>query len=464
MASRLLHLLGTWRPTEPIAIGVADRVRGLILDGRLTVGDRLPSERMLATELGRSRATITAAYDRLARDGYVSRVHGGGTHVSLPHRSATESDDLDHPLVDFSIASMGSTPGLHAATVRALDRLAELRGTSGYTLTGMPELRARIADWFASRGLPTAPEQVIVTSGAMHALTLVLAAFARPGRTAIVEQPTFPHPMAALRRTGHRLLPTPVTPDGSDITHLTDLLLSRAAHLAYLIPDFHNPTGSTMTERERSQVASAAASARTLVIADETSALLDIDRGFTPAPFAAFGPAITLGSLSKIAWGGLRIGWIRAERDEISRIVAARSSVDLGTALLEQCVAIELFDEMPQLLEYASTRLRAGRAAVAAGIAQLSGITMPDVHGGLSAWVDLGAPVSTSLSLAARAHGLQLPPGPRFAASAVLERFTRIPITREPEVIADGFVRLAAAWRDVHGGTVTGRLEETTLV
>lgn len=463
MTSRLVQLLGTWRPGEHVAASLADRIRALVLDGRLTVGDRLPSERVLASELRRSRATITAAYDRLSQGGYVSRVHGGGTHVTLPHRSAAPID-ASEAQVDFTIASMGSTPGLHAATMRALDRLAELRGTSGYTLTGLPELRDRIAAAFTARGLPTVAEEIIVTSGAMHALTLVMAAFAKPGRTALVEQPTFPHPMETLRRHGHRLLPTPVTTDGRDLAHMTEQLLSASPHLAYLIPDFHNPTGASLTDAERSQIAAAAASARTMVIADETCALLDIDRGFTPLPLAAHGPAITLGSLSKLAWGGMRIGWIRASRHQIDRIVAARSSVDLGTAVLEQCIAIELFDELPALVGHAVTRLRAGRAAVAAGLSALPGVTMPDVHGGLSAWVDLGEPISTSLALAARGHGLQIPAGPRFATGPVLERFLRIPITLEPEVTADGLSRLAAAWEDVHAGVVRGTLEESTLV
>ncbi|MFP3822239.1 hypothetical protein SB658_26460, partial [Bacillus sp. SIMBA_008] len=80
----------------------------------------------------------------------------------------------------------------------------------------------------------------------------------------------------------------------------------------------------------------------------------------------------------------------------------------------EQCIAIELLTEMPALTANVRSRLAAGRAAVAEGLERIDGVRMPQTDGGLSAWVDLGAPVSTMLSLAAREHGLILPPGPRF--------------------------------------------------
>jgi DNA-binding transcriptional MocR family regulator len=469
MTSRLGTQLGEWRATTAVAQSLADRIRMLLLDGRITVGERLPSERALAAELGRSRATIARAYELLEARGYVTRAHGSGTRAALPAQRIQRPAAADDGVIDFTIASVGSVPGLHAATVRALDRLAGLLGTPGYSLDGLPQLRERIAERYAARGLPTDPSQIVVTSGAMHALTVVLAAFGERGRTALVEQPSFPHAMDALRRTGHRLLPTPVAPaahetaaagegpggaGGWDASHLIDTLRAHRPALAYLIADFHNPTGATMPELERARLAAVARTTGTLLVVDETCAELDIDRGWTPRPFAAHGPAILIGSMSKIAWGGLRIGWIRASSAaQTARLLAARPSIDLGTAMLEQCIAIELLDDMDGLLARARERLAAGRAAVAAGLAaQLPEVAMPRVPGGLAAWVDLGGPWSTALSLAARDRGLLLPPGPRFAASGVLDRFTRIPISWEPEVTRDAMARLGDAWRAVHAG------------
>ena len=451
MTSRLVQLLGAWQTDRAVAASLADRVRALILDGRLTVGERLPSERALAGDLGRSRSTITSAYDRLEEAGYIVRVHGGGTHVVLPHRGSRRVSAATG-MVDFTIASTGSTPGLYAATERALPRLAELRGSTGYSLEGLESLRERIAARYRERGVESTADDIIVTSGAMHALALVFSTFGHRGRTALVEQPTFPHAIDALSHGGHRIVSTPVDATGWDLGHLTTTLHQTRPHLAYLVPDFHNPTGATMPDAERARVVATARSTGTLLVIDETCTELDIDRGWEPKPFAAFGDVITVGSMSKFAWGGLRIGWIRARHELRERILSARSRTDLGSAVLEQCIAVELFDDVPALRAHVRERLSAGRDAVREGLAGLPGVEMPVTHGGLAVWVDLNEPISTALSLASQDRGLRLPAGPRFAASPIFERYLRLPITLDPATTADGMSRLAEAWADVHAG------------
>ncbi|REJ05587.1 PLP-dependent aminotransferase family protein [Microbacterium bovistercoris] len=453
MTSRLVSLLGVQSAAGASAVSLADQIRALVLDGRLTVGERLPSERALALELRRSRSTITHAYDVLAEGGYVDRVHGGGTRVTLPHHGLAPALASDDDAIDMSVASMGSTPGLYDATVRALPRLAALRSSSGYSLQGLPDFRDAVARRFTERGAPTSADEIVITAGAMQALNLVLSAIGRRGERALIEQPTFPHAIEALHRHGYRMLPTPVDQDGWDAVHVTDTLLRARPHIAYLIPDFHNPTGATLPDDARSVIAATARSAGTQVIVDETTAELDIDRGWAPVPFGALGPhVITIGSLSKVAWGGLRLGWIRADRAMIGRLLSTRASYDLGTAFLEQCIAVELLADLPELARQVRARLAAGRHAISAGLSALDGPMMPEVHGGLSAWIDLGSPVSTELSLAARAHGLILPPGPRFATGGVLERRMRIPITHDPLTSAEAMRRLALAWGDVRRG------------
>ncbi|MDR2998949.1 MAG: PLP-dependent aminotransferase family protein [Microbacterium sp.] len=449
----MVEQLGTQSVAGATARVLAEQIRALILDGRMTVGERVPSERALAAELRRSRSTITRAYDLLHDDGYLTRVHGGGTRVALPSFSALPLPSADSSTaIDLSIASMDSTPGLYDATVRSLPRLAALRGTSGYSLQGLPELRDAVAGRFTERGVPTSAEQIIITSGALNAVNLILTAIGKRGERALVEQPTFPHALESLHLHGYRLLPTPVDVTGWDSAHLMDQLLRARPAVAYLIPDFHNPTGATLPEESRSRIAATARSAGTTMIIDETTAELEIDRGWAPTPLAAAGPhVVTVGSMSKIAWGGMRIGWIRAERALIERMLAVRPSFELGTALLEQCIAAELLADMPALTAHVRERLRAGRAAVEAGLADIDGLEMPPTPGGLSAWVDLGTPVSTRLALAAREHGLIVPPGPRFTTGGVLERRLRIPITLPPERTAVALTRLRSAWSDIHG-------------
>lgn len=462
MTSRLVEQLGAQNAAGSTAAELAGQIRALILDGRLTNGERLPSERALALELRRSRSTMTRAYGLLESDGYVTRLHGGSTRVALPHIEHRAFDSDDASAIDLSIASMDSTPGLYDATVRSLPRLAALRSTSGYSLQGLPELRDAVASRFTQRGVPTSPEEIIITSGALNAVNLVLAAIGRRGERAVVEQPSFPHALDALDRNGYRLTPTPVGIDGWDVRHLTELLLRSRPRVAYLIPDFHNPTGATMTDADRDRVAATARNVGTSVIADETTTELDIDRGWSPLPMAAFSPqVITVGSMSKIAWGGLRLGWIRAEKPVIARVLAVRPSFELGTALLDQCIAVELLDEMPALAEHVRSRLHAGRSAVSAGLEAIGDLRMPRTPGGLSAWIDLGAPISTRLSLAARDRRLIAPPGPRFSTGGVLERFLRIPITYPPERTIEALERLRLAWDDVREGTAFRPVADT---
>lgn len=467
MGSRLVEQLGVHNVAGATASALADQIRALILDGRLTVGERLPSERALALELRRSRSTITRAYGVLESDGYVSRLHGGSTRVTLPNGHTAPGAEADDESIDLSIASMDSTPGLYDATVRSLPRLAALRGTSGYSLRGLPDLREAVAQRFRDRGAPTSADEIIITSGALNAINLILAAIGRRGEKALVEQPTFPHALEALHRHGYRLVPTPVDADGWDARHLNETLLSARPHVAYLIPDFHNPTGATLPDDERSRITTTARNVGTHLVVDETTTELDIDRGWSPIPMAAGGPnVITVGSMSKIAWGGMRIGWVRAERSVIARLLAVRPSFELGTALLEQCIAVELLADMSALTAHVRRRLHDGRSAVEEGVAAIPGFQMPRTPGGLSAWVDIGTPLSTALSLAARERQLVLPPGPRFTTGGVLERRLRIPITLPPERMSEAMRRLSLAWDDVRGGSpsASGALQHAAVI
>ena len=467
MGSRLVEQLGVHNVAGATASALADQIRALILDGRLTVGERLPSERALALELRRSRSTITRAYGVLDSDGYVSRLHGGSTRVTLPNGHTAPGAEADDESIDLSIASMDSTPGLYDATVRSLPRLAALRGTSGYSLRGLPDLREAVAQRFRDRGAPTSADEIIITSGALNAINLILAAIGRRGEKALVEQPTFPHALEALHRHGYRLVPTPVDADGWDARHLNETLLSARPHVAYLIPDFHNPTGATLPDDERSRITTTARNVGTHLVVDETTTELDIDRGWSPIPMAAGGPnVITVGSMSKIAWGGMRIGWVRAERSVIARLLAVRPSFELGTALLEQCIAVELLADMSALTAHVRRRLHDGRSAVEEGVAAIPGFQMPRTPGGLSAWVDIGTPLSTALSLAARERQLVLPPGPRFTTGGVLERRLRIPITLPPERMSEAMRRLSLAWDDVRGGSpsASGALQHAAVI
>ena len=173
-ARSLGALLGPSPLPRPAYRGLADAVRRLVCDGRLLVGTRLPSERALTTELGLSRTTVGAALDALRDEGYVLTRRGSGSVVALPARSGAITlsnaglipSPLPPDVIDLTYAALPAAAGITAAYERALHELPRHLATPGYHPHGVPEAREALARWFDGRGLPTDPDQVVVTSGA----------------------------------------------------------------------------------------------------------------------------------------------------------------------------------------------------------------------------------------------------------------------------------------------------------
>jgi DNA-binding transcriptional MocR family regulator len=457
-ARALAGLLADWRAASagPAYTVLADRIRLLILDGRIAYGTRMPAERELAAQLGLSRTTITAAYAELRGGGYLDSQRGSGSSARIPQSSTIPAETAIAGYLDFTKATSPASSGLADAALLAAEDYPAYLGGSGFDLLGLPVLRAALAARFTARGLPTDPEQLMVTVGAQHAIALLARTFLGRGANAIVESPSYPHAFEALRLTGARLATVNVTTgDGWDVAALEDGFRRSRPSLAYLMPDFHNPTGSTMDADLRRRVCAAAEAAGCTIVADETTAELAIDGGEPLPPLAAFGPAITVGSLAKTVWGGLRVGWIRAERDTIQRLARARPAGDLGTPILEQLVAARVLADFDTVLAQRREQLRVGRDRLVTSLRErFPEWQVPDVAGGLTVWVGLGAPVSSQLVLAARAHGLLIAPGPRFGVDGAFERFLRIPFSYSAEETDRALDALAGAWASLGQGAV----------
>ena len=448
----LLDLLGEWRGTVPAYEALADRIRLLVMDGRLLSGMRLPAERELAAQLGVSRTTVTAAYQRLREAGYASSRQGSGTQTALPG-GVVASTALDSTLLDFTKVALGAPAAMMDAVRRASALLPGLLSAPGYDTVGLPVLRDAVARRYTARGLATDADEVLITVGAQQAITLIGRAMLTRGDRALIEVPTYPHAYDALSAAGARLVTSPVsveTTDGWDLAAFEAVVRRTSPTLAYLMPDFQNPTGLSMSVKVRRQVLDVAAGQGTIVVADETPAELDIDRHEHYAPLAAFangGQVITIGSASKTMWGGLRIGWIRAERSVIRRLQAVRANMDLGTPILDQLVVAELLERYDEVLGQRRTELAAGRGAVQRMLAaSFPDWHVPHVNGGLAAWVNIGAPASSQLALAARSEGLLVAAGPRFGVDGAFERFLRVPITYPPDQVERAVAALERAW------------------
>lgn len=435
-AGRLTELLGPWQRDGTSRERLAAALRGLILDGRIAVESRLPAERTLATALGVSRATVTASYDRLREQGYVASRQGSGSWVTLPdgHRAAPDAI-VGGPGLDMRIAALPAPAALEDLFNAAARELPRWLDHHGYDPLGLPPLRRAIAARFERRGLPTRPEQILVTNGALHALDLAARAALPRGRRALVELPSYPAGLDALRQAGARLLPFPLTSDGWDVDAIEAAARTGQPSFAFLMPDFHNPSGVLIDDDARRRAMRALSSAGAVVAIDESFVDLNLDRVPMPAPAAAFGDerTVTIGSLSKAVWGGLRIGWARAAPALIHRMAAARAASDLAGPLFEQIVATRTFERLDEILQERLPLIRLRRSTLATALDQrLPAWRYRQPAGGLYIWAELPGPISSSLSLEARERDLHLTPGPRYAAAGVLERHLRLPFTLAP--------------------------------
>jgi DNA-binding transcriptional MocR family regulator len=455
----LTRELGNWRTSSasgPAYLGLADGLRMLIVDGRLPVGAQLPSERALADALRVSRTTVTAAYTQMRDDGYLNGRRGARSTTALPLTAAPA-----HPREPTSVNLAAATLAAPAAAVsqafaEAAQEVIPYLHDIGVELTGVPPLRAAIAERYCARGLPTDPDEIIVTTGALHAIGLILATYTQPGDRVLVEQPTYHGALSAMGTRGIRPVPVAMTQEGWELDAVDAAVRQLSPSLAYLIPDNHNPTGMTMPPAQRKRLAQIIAETRTRTIIDETITDMWLDEEM-PAPFAASMTSrrdllLTVGSMSKSCWGGLRIGWIRAERSTLTTIAALRPAIDMGTAIVEQLAAARLLGIADEFLPERRDLLRSRRAL----LLELLDEHLPDWQpnpgkGGLSLWVRLPAPMSSALSAAASRMGLEIPPGPRFGVDGTLERFIRVPYALPDEQLTEAVVLLARAWRSVTG-------------
>lgn len=458
-ARRVATLVGDF-DRSPAYAGLADALVLLIGDGRLPAETRLPSERELTEALGVSRTTVTRAYATLRDGGYAEARQGAGTFTRVPGGTTRAHDRAllpragDAEAIDLNCAAPLAPPAIAGAYADALTRLPAYLGGHGYFPAGVPELQAAIAASYDARGLPTDPEQVMVTPGALAAVSVVAAAlFGRGGgERVLVETPGYPNATERFRLAGARVAASVVDPDGWDLEATAATVRQVAPRAAYLIPDFHNPTGLLMDDDQRERLAADLHRHRVTAVVDESHAMLALEGQPMPRPMAAHAPgAITVGSLSKGFWGGLRVGWVRAPHDLLERLVEARVTLDLGVPVVEQLAAASLLADADAVLRSHREQLRAQRDALAAGLARaLPSWRFRLPAGGLALWCELphrGAGVAVAAE--AERHGLIVAPGPVFAAEGGLDRFVRVPYTRRVEELEVAVDRLAAAWTAV---------------
>lgn len=458
-ANRLARLLGDWITRESaLHLDLAANLRGLIASGALRSGTRLPSERSLGGALGVSRNTVTKSFDLLRGEGVLSSRQGDGTYVSTTHsshtlrgddrlRSFTEDEDVDY--IDLRSAAL---PGLAlvADHFDLLDsaRARQLVASHGYLPSGLDELRDAVASYYSSLGLPTTREHILITSGAQQALRLAAASVTEAGSTVVIEEPSFRGAIESLRSLGVRLVSVPSGSQGIDVDELAAVVARERPALIVLQSTVHNPTGSVLDTFRRNRVASIASRFNTPVIDDATLADTIIDGDRRPLPLAAGSDMVmTVGSMSKSFWGGLRVGWLRAQPDAIAELAAVKGGQDLGTSLIAQLLASHLLPQIERARDERLRTLTESRRLVLDALADKLPSWTPKIPvGGGSLWVKLPASVATSFAHRAERSGVRILPGSTFSVHDRLDDHLRISYAAAPAYTQRGIELLAQCW------------------
>lgn len=466
----LADLLGHWPASEgPLYRLLAARISRLADTGALPPGLRLPPERDLADALSVSRNTVAAAYQQLRDEGMAHSRQGAGTRI-VPHRTTPAGVHrangffaglLESAAVrtDLTLAAVGCPPQVAAALADpapliGAGLLREVTGSPGYLPLGLPALRQALAGHLSRRhGLATRADQIVVTTGGQQAIDLLIRTEVLPGQAVVVEDPTFPGPLDTLQRAGARMVGVPAA-GGTDPDRLAQVIATHQPALVYLTLTHHNPTGLVMPGPQRRRVAElAAAHPDTLFIDDLTLADLTLDPIRVPPPLAALAPGlpniVTVGSLSKAYWGGLRTGWARAEAGVVSRLAAAKAAADLGSPPYQQAIAAALVGgQHAEIVGWQRDRLRGQRDALDSALRA----AVPDwawqvPPGGVTLWVRLpeGAD-GGAFAQAALRHGVAVVPGRLLGASGLSRSYVRIAFIQPPDRLREAAAGLAAAW------------------
>jgi GntR family transcriptional regulator/MocR family aminotransferase len=434
--------------TRPIGQQIVDGLRTRIRTGTLPASSRLPASRELAQLLGVSRSTVLGVYEQLHSEGHLTATVGDGTYVAAQAASPAPRPAMPAaaPVNEFDshtaarLRALGASPtrpgpprafrtGVPAMDGFPIDTWARLHARYwrrtpasqlGYAdAAGDPALRLRIAEYLSgARGLVCSPEQVLVTSGAQQAIALCAQMLLNPGDVAVVEDPGYPRAAAAIALTGARLHGVAVDAHGMR----TDALPTGRRHrLAYVTPSNHYPTGVTLSLSRRLALLDWARSGRRWIIEDDYDGEYRY-RGVPLPPLASLDEharTIYVGTLSKMLFPGLRLGYMVVPAQLAGSLAALRNHQDRHCSTSEQAVLAEFFAQ-GHFTRHVRRMRRAARARRDALLAawdtcRPGTVATPVVDAGLHAMLWLPSVAEERRWVAAaRAADIELEPLERF--------------------------------------------------
>jgi DNA-binding transcriptional MocR family regulator len=463
------------RPGEAIYRQLWEHLRGEILSGRLVRGEKIPPTRILAGQLGLNRATVAAAYDLLESEGLVRGHVGRGSFVEGPRAapgpawerwlpahaapetpppmalgpggvsfaSARPAEDL-FPLEDFRQTCREVAGGAAAASI------LQLGPPQGYA-----PLRRHLLGQARAAGVARPDDDLAVTNGCQQALDLLQRLLVEPGDTVAVEDPVYPGLRHAFARAGARLAAVPAGPQGMDVGALERVVARDKPRLVVVTPSFQNPTGTTMPLAARKELLRLARAASIAVVENDIYGELRYEGDPLPAlkQLDDGGSVILIRSFSKIAFPGLRVGWVTGPQVVISRLAGLKQVTDLHSDQLSQAVLLRFAESgrlavhRKRMLAAGAVRLRAVLRACERCLPRGARFTRP--QGGMNLWVRLPEPLDASALLeSAVRENVNYLPGRFFAVARPEPGSLRLSFAHlPPEKIEAGVAALGKVFK-----------------
>ncbi|KQP38025.1 PLP-dependent aminotransferase family protein [Pseudorhodoferax sp. Leaf274] len=459
--------------TEQLAAHFAERIG----DRLLAAGTRLPSVRQCAEQHGVSPATVVAAYDRLLAQGLVEARRNRGFFVREQRAAAPASAVASPSLaaspawrrqVDaaalmrgmFQDGSQLPQPGIGVFPVdwlagdivaTAVRRVTAGQGLKALSLqygdpAGDPGLRLALSHKLAGINVPAAPEQIVTTVGATHALDIVSRTLLRAGDHVMVEEPGWAIEFARLQALGAVILPVPRRADGPDLEVMARYCETHAPKLFVSVSVLHNPTGYCLAPGSAHRVLTLANAHGFHIVEDDTYSHLAPDHATRLSALDGLQRTIYVSGFAKILAPGWRVGYLAAPTDLVERLRDTKLLATLTTpALLEQALAWCI--EQGQLRRHAQrvrTRLDQARAR-SVKLARAAGCQFVSEPAGLFGWVDTGVDTE-ALAMRMMDEGYLLAPGALFHAGRKPGTLMRINFaTTQAQTVWKVFERVRAA-------------------
>ncbi len=419
------------------------KIKQLIESRQMAGGDRLPATRELAGQLGLNRTTVSAAYELLESEGLITGHVGRGSFVASGVAKRTQLDwrDVLAPGSSGSPAAPASTPLTSFSSSRPselLFPLQEFRDTCEEVIqspeaqtilqlgspSGYPPLRRYLLEASRAEGVARDSDDILITSGCQQTVDLLQRTLVRNGETVLLEDPVYLGVRQAFERGGARLIGVPVGANGLDLEALERILTRERPRLLVVTPNFQNPTGATIPLAARKALLQITQAAGVIVIENDIYGALTYE-GDPIAPLKRLdqtSDTILLRSFSKLAFPGLRVGWVIGPRLLLGKLTEAKQWSDLHTDQLSQAVLLR-FAESGRLAEHRERMIAAGRERLHAVLAACEihfprEVSFTRPRGGMSLWVRLPAPLDASELLPrAEREGVTYLPGKYFVVS-----------------------------------------------